>query len=412
MGISKMTQGIYKLSANMESILFEGVWEIPHGVSLNSYVVKGDKTALIDGFCGWDGVPETFFSMLDQMEVSLETLDYIVINHVEPDHSGWIESIKHFKSDITILCTRAAEKMLTAFYEGDMTIQTVKDGDVIDLGQGKSLEFYCTPNVHWPDTMVTFEPQTGTLFTCDAFGSFGSIEGEGYDDDLTEEKRRFYEHEGVRYYANILATFSNFVERAIEKCEQRPYQIIAPGHGLVWRKDPSQIMSDYKRYAAYQSHVDKKTVTLIWGSMYGMTARGVSFIQKELEKYDVDVHVHQVPETSWGTILASVWESPAVILAMPTYEYKMFPPMAAVLEELGKKKAQNRLLFRIGSYGWSGGAEKELGEILERYQMNWRKIDSVEFNGAPDTEAFEAIEKSIEVLMKQLTAQCDSGLDI
>ncbi len=405
MGISKMTEGIYKLSTNMESILFEGVWEIPHGVSLNSYVVKGEKTALIDGFCGWDGVPETFFSMLDQMDVSLDSLDYIVINHVEPDHSGWIENIKTFKKDITILCTRAAEKMLGAFYEGDMTIQTVKDGDVFDLGQGKSLAFYCTPNVHWPDTMVTFEAQSGTLFTCDAFGSFGSVKGDGFDDDLTEEAIEFYEKEAVRYYSNILATFSNFVERAIEKCEKLPYQIIAPGHGIAWRQNPDKIINDYKRYAAYQTEVDKKKITLLWGSMYGMTARGVAFIEKEFEKYDVELASYEIPETSWGTALASVWESSAVILAMPTYEYKMFPPMAAVLEELGKKKVQNRLLFRIGSYGWSGGAEKELREILDRYQMNWQKLDSVEFNGAPNQDAFDAIGKSIKVLISQLEEQ-------
>ena len=105
MSITKTTDGIYKLSTNIEDILFEGIWEIPNGVSLNSYVVKGQKTALIDGFCGWDGVPETFFAALDQMEVPLNTVDYIIINHMEPDHSGWIEDIKKIKDDVQIFCT-------------------------------------------------------------------------------------------------------------------------------------------------------------------------------------------------------------------------------------------------------------------------------------------------------------------
>lgn len=405
MSISKTTEGIYKLTTNIEDILFEGLWEIPNGVSLNSFVVKGEKTAIIDGFCGWDGVPKTFFNMLEEMDVALETIDYIVINHMEPDHSGWIEEIKALKKDVTIVCTKASEKLLDAFYSHRENIHVVKNGEELDLGGGRVLQFYAVPNVHWPDAMVTFDTLSGTLFSCDAFGSYGIVEDEGYDDTLTPEKEAFFESEAVRYYSNIVAAFSNFTQKAIDKCEPLPVKIVAPGHGLVWRKNPDKIIEDYKRYAAYQKGPAKKEVTIIWGSMYGMTEKGVKRVVKALEDYDIKVNIHEVPKDSWGTVLASAWTSTGIILAMPTYENKMFPPMAAMLDELGKKKVQNRVCFRIGSYGWSGGAEKELAEIMERQKMGWTFLPKVEFNGSPTEEDFIEIDNRIKEFIEEVDSR-------
>lgn len=391
MAITQTAEGIYKLSAEIRDILFEGLWEIPNGVTLNSYVVKGEKTAIIDGFCGWDGVPETFFKKLEEMNVPLESIDYIVVNHMEPDHSGWIEQIKTLKPDVVVYCTRAAERMMRAFYNYQGEICVVKDGDSVDLGAGRVLEFYSTPNVHWPDSMVTYDTLSKTLFACDAFGSFGIIDGKEYDDDLTEEDLAFVESETVRYYANIVAAFSSFTKKAIDKLAGVPIEIIAPGHGLVWRKNPGIILESYQRYVEYSSGKAKNKVTVLWGSMYGMTERAVKPVLETLETLDVEVDVHCVMNTGLGSILASVFDSSAVILAMPSYENKMFPTMAAVLDELGKKKIQGRKAFRFGSYGWSGGAEKELAEIMERHQMKWEFLPSVEFNGAPKQEDIEAI---------------------
>lgn len=402
MSISQVTEGIYKLTTNIEDILFEGLWEIPDGVSLNSFVVKGKKTAIIDGFCGWDGVPETFFKTLDEMDVTLETVDYIIINHMEPDHSGWIEEIKEIREDITIICSKMSEKLLDAFYGFKGNIRTVKDGDTLDLGNGRVLEFYTTTNVHWPDAIVTFDTLSGTLFSCDIFGSYGSIDNDGYDDNFTKKELAFFENEAIRYYANIVATFSTFAQKALDKCSLLPIKIVAPGHGIVWREDPKKIIDDYQRYVSYQKGPAKKEITLIWGSMYGMTEKGVKKIIETLNKLNVKVNIHNVPEDSWGLVLGSVWSSDGIILAMPTYENKMFPPMAAVLEELAKKKVHNRSAFRIGSYGWSGGAEKELVEIMEKYKTNWSFLPSVEFKGSPSEEDFSNIEESVIKLVKIL----------
>ncbi len=139
--------------------------------------------------------------------------------------------------------------------------------------------------------------------------------------------------------------------------------------------------------------------------MYGMTEKGVNHMVDYLKKYeDLTVHVHRVPQTDWGTLLKSVWTSSGVILAMPTYEYKMFPPMAAALEEIGKKKVLNRQAFRIGSYGWSGGAQKELDYITHKLKMHWNFIEPVEYMGAPKAEDLKAIENGLDLLVEGITA--------
>ena len=191
--------------------------------------------------------------------------------------------------------------------------------------------------------------------------------------------------EAVRYYANVVSKYSLAVKQAIDKCVNLDIKIVAPGHGLVWRKNPEKIINDYIRYANYQKGQAKNEITLIWGSMYGNTEKVVHEVVKLLENEQVKFHIHRVPHESCGTILKSVWTSTGIILAMPTYEYKMFPPMASILEELGRKTVFNRKAFRFGSYGWSGGAQKDLKEIIDRNKMNWCFL-RVEFKTASNEE--------------------------
>ena len=402
MNVTKVTNDTYQLSINVENILFEGLWEMPNGVAINSYIIKGEKTAIIDGVCGWDGVPESLFALLDELEIEPESIEYLVINHMEPDHSGWIEDFKKIHNNFKIVCSQKSAELLEAFYGHTENIIIANKDYTLDLGNGHKLEFVDIPNVHWPDTIATFDTLTGTLFSCDAFGSFGSITNSSYDDMLTHKELDFYENEAVRYYSNIVGAFSTFVLKAIDKCLALPIKIIAPGHGIIWRGNPNRIIEDYIRYANYQKGTAKEEITLIWGSMYGMTETAVNHAVKVLEEEKIKVNVHRVPDTSWGTILASAWTSTGIILAMPTYEYKMFPPMAAALEELGKKKANGRKAFRFGSYGWSGGAQKELDEIMSKYRMKWDFLEPVEFKGNAKQEDLDLIEERIKELVKEV----------
>lgn len=396
---TKVTEGVYQATKNVEGVLFEGLWDIPRGVSINSYIIKGDKVAIVDGMWDEESVDELEQCLVD-LNINKEDVEYFIVNHTEPDHSGWLVASGKINPNAKIICNKKSKELVEHFYGIDDRLMVVEDGDVIDLGQGHKLTAVMMPNVHWPDTMSMFDEKTGTLFCCDAFGSFGSVPEENYDDKLTKEQIAFYENEAVRYFSNIVASFAMPVKTAIKKCAELDIKIIAPGHGIVWRENPQKIIDDYARYADYQKGVAKEEITLIWGSMYGMTKRGVDRIIKTLEESNIKYNVHSVPEDNWGEILSSAWNSTGIILAMPTYEYKMFPPMSAVLHEMGKKKVQGRKAFRIGSYGWSGGAQKELDAILEEGKMNWDFIEPVEFRGRALDEELDLIEVRVKELIE------------
>lgn len=400
MRTTRVTDGVFRLSANVSNILFEGMWQIPNGVAMNSYVVTGERAAIIDGVCDWDGVPETLYAQFDQMDVKLDDIAYVIVNHMEPDHSGWLRSFRELRgNDYTIICSEQAKPLLEAFYDIRENVQTVKSGDTLDLGDGRVLAFEDIPNVHWPETMATYDTKSKTLFPCDAFGSFGAVSDDApYDDTLTEEHIEFFEREMERYYANIVSAFSTPVKKAIAKLGPLDIRIIAPGHGIVWRADPDRVVRSYKRLAGYAKGPARPEITVLWGSMYGMTQSAVGAAIEAIETEGVPTHVHRVPETEMSFILDSVFKSSGVVLAMPTYEYKMFPPMANVIDEIGKKRIINRKAFRFGSYGWSGGAQTELMEMQNRLKMHWEWIDPVEFKGRPTKEDKQLIaERSREL---------------
>ena len=397
----KIAEGIHMLTMNVEDILFEGIWELANGVTLNSYIVQGDKTAIIDGVIGWDGVPETLYRSLEEIGVEPKDVDYLIVNHMEPDHSGWISSFRKIKDDFTIVCTDKAAKMVASFYDEDK-IKVVKEGDTLDLGREKVLSFHPVPNVHWPDTMYTYERDTKTLFSCDMFGTFGRMGDHCFDDEMTPEEVDFFESEGIRYYSNVMTTFTPSLRKAIEKAKELDINTIAPGHGPVYRKNIQKIIDDYSRYSQYAEGAGKNEVTILWGSMYGMTEKAVSHVESILQREGVKYNKLQMPLDSDSEMVATVFKSAGIIIAAPTYEYNLFPPVAAALDELGRKKITGKSAFRFGSYGWSGGAEKELTEIIERRRMKWDFVESVEFEGAPKEEDLSKVEAGVLELLEKM----------
>ncbi len=407
MKTTKVADGIYRITAHVDKkTLFEGLWPLPQGVTLNSFIVRGDESAIIDGVCDWDGVPETLYAQLSQMDVRLKDIRYAVLNHLEPDHTGWLSSLRNIHGDFEIVTTKKGAELVTAFYGLDIPVRIVKSGDTLDLGGGRRLHFMEIPNVHWPETMATYEESTGTLFPCDAFGSFGGDGSIPFDDELDEGDLAFYRGETLRYYANIVARFSNSVLRAIEKLGGIDVRIVAPAHGIVWRRDPGRIIDLYRRYAAYAKGTAEPVVTVIWGSMYGNTERALGPLLEGIESTGVEARAFRVPDRHISDILASAWESTGIVLGMPTYEYHMFPPVAAVLEDLGHKGVVNREAFRFGSYGWSGGAQKELDEIMNRLKMGWSFLDPVEFRGAPLGDDMELIAGRGKELALRVRERC------
>ncbi|SHJ01263.1 FprA family A-type flavoprotein [Parasporobacterium paucivorans] len=404
MGIINIAADTFQITENIKEGLFEGAWAMPNGVSLNAYIIKGDKTAVIDGGQGAFMAGE-IISCLESQNVPPENVDYLVINHMEPDHSGWLKEFFDINKKVQIVCAERGKNLLDAFLGIKDNIIVVKEGDVLDLGKGHVLTFTEIPNVHWPDTIASFDTLTKVLFSCDAFGGFGSLEGTHYADELEPEEKLLFEKEMLRYYSNILATFSSQVKNAVGKCRKLEPLLIAPGHGLMWR-NTEDVFDTYENFALYQKGIAREEILLLWGSMYGMTGKAVGHVRKILEEDGIKVHEIRVPQTPYGEILTCAWSSTGVILAMPTYEYKMFSPMAFALEEMGRKKINNRIAFRFGSYGWSGGAQKELDEIMERLKMGWEFIEPVEFNGNPSEEELQKIGDLAKSLAEAVRQKC------
>ncbi len=393
----RIADGIYRIGANITNgDLFEGLWPIPDGVSLNSYVVKGDKTALIDLVRDWDEAPMKLRDQLASIPADLKAIDYLVLNHLEPDHTGWLGTFRDICPRAEIVTTAKGAALVKSFYGIEDRVRIVKSGDTIDLGAGRKLVFEEIPNVHWPETMVTYEPGAGVLFSCDAFGSYGSVGAEVFDDELSAARHEFFERETLRYYANIVASFSIFVERAIAKLAGLTINVVAPSHGILWRKNPGIIVDRYKRYAAYAKGPAEAEIAFVWGSMYGNTEKVVDAVMTGLKEGGVPASVHRVPQDHMSYILASAWKSTGLILGMPTYEYRMFPPMAHVLDDLGRKKVVGKKVFRFGSYGWSGGAAKELAELTAKY--SWEFLEPVEFAGSPTGADYELVKSRAKEL--------------
>lgn len=390
---------IYALHADVRTDeLFEGIWPIPDGVSLNSYLVKGDKIALIDLVRDWGGAPEALETGLAQAGVKLADLDYLVLNHLEPDHTGWLADFRRRNPKVEILATAKGVALVDSFYKIKDGVRAVKTGDELDLGQGLKLQFVEAPNVHWPETMVTYEPASGTLFSCDAFGSFGMLGDRVFDDQFTEAEHRRFEVESLRYYANIVASFGLFVKRAVDKLAGLEVKVVAPSHGIVWRKDPKAIIDRYLRYAGYLDGPREKEVCVVWGSMYGNTERGLKAAIAGLEDEGMRYTMHRVPNEDVSYVLADAYKSEGILVAMPTYEYKMFPPMAYVLDIFERKHVWGRSALRIGSWGWIGGAKKEYEEAIA--PLKWKCLEPVEWAGAADEATCELLRQRGRELAK------------
>lgn len=405
----KLADGIHWVGANVHTEdLFEGIWPIPEGVALNAYTVQGDKTAVIELVREWGGAAMTFMKGLKALDIEPEDVDYIILNHLEPDHTGFTYMFRSIAPNATIVTTEKGEALVDGFYGITENVHTVATGDSLDLGQGKILHFTEIPNVHWPETMVTYEEDSGILFSSDAFGSYGIHKGSIFDDEQPEAIKSYWEDQMLRYYANIVATFSSNVLSAIDKLSGVDIKMIAPSHGLIWRGSPGTVVKKYVRYANYSKELQEPEITIIWGSMYGNTETMLNAIIKGASEYDIPIHVHQVPNEDASFILRDVFKSVGLIIGCPTYEYGMFPPMKYVMELLKEKLMRFKKVGFFGSYGWSGGAKRDFDEISER--MKWDIEEPLLFKGYPSKEEIskgEELGRSIAEKVKEIPSKIE-----
>lgn len=376
----EMRPGVYWIGLNDRTTdLFEGLWPIKQeGVSLNSYLILDEKKVVIDATREIMAV-----EMLGKVQrlADLSSIDYVVINHMEPDHTGALLALRQIAPQAVLLCSERGKRMLADFYGITEGIQAVRDGETISLGK-HTLQFISTPNIHWPETMMTFETSQKILFSCDAFGGFGALEGSIFDDDM--HNLAYYEREALRYYTNIVASRSRPVLNALQKLSGREIEIIAPSHGLVWRGNPQRIQDLYRQWAELGAQPGEAGITLVYGTMYGDTERMAEAIGRGVQSQGVPFVSYDVTHVHPSYILPDLWTRRGVLVGAPTYEGELFPPMTAVLDMARHKKVNGKLAARFGSYGWGGGAQKAFETFAA--EMKWELTGVLEFLGAPKEE--------------------------
>ena len=266
--------GIHWIGMNDRSTeLFEGLWPIRReGISYNSYLIDDQKKALID--LSTERLSGALISQI-QSFFDMSALDFIVLNHIEPDHSGALQNLLRLAPQATVLGTQKARDMLKSFYGITENVRAVNDGEMLSLGRHQ-LRFIAAPFVHWPETMMTFETTENILFSCDGFGGYGALPGAIFDDEIANLE--WFETEATRYFVNIISTFCKPVRNAIAKVSELPIAIIAPSHGLIWRTDPQRIIRLYSKLVDYATGPAGLGITLIYSSMYGNTERMMEVI--------------------------------------------------------------------------------------------------------------------------------------
>ncbi len=343
---------------------FEGLWPLPQGVSYNSYIVKGkDKIALIDTV-RIDEVRE-FLDHVHAISGSA-TIDYLIINHMEPDHSGSIPVVLAEFPDIRIVGNAQTVSMVKGFYgiTDDSRYCLIKDGDTIDLGE-RELRFYLTPMVHWPETMMCYVPDVRLLFSGDAFGCFGALCGGVTDSEMDSDR---YIPEMYRYYSNIVGKYGKFVEKAIAKLADIELDYICPTHGPVWHERISEVMDIYGNLAAYRP---EKGVTIIYGSMYGNTAEVAEIISCRLAQRGMrNIRVHSATHSSMSEMISDAFRYEGLVVGSATYSMRLMPPVEAFMSAMETREVKNKVFAAFGSYTWAKGAALgALREYAERMKM-------------------------------------------
>lgn len=355
--LSELNKGIYYVGVNdRTSSLFESLWSLPAGVSYNSYIVKGDKTALIDTV--HISKAKNFIANI-KTAIGDSPIDYVVINHMEPDHSGAIDYIVKSFPDVTIVGNKKTIEMVEGFYGSISNTKVINDGDVLDLGDGKSLKFVITPMVHWPETMMTFEQSSSTLFSGDAFGCFGALNGGVIDAECDVES---YIPEMYRYYAAIVAKYGTFVIKAIEKLKGLKINRICPTHGPVWQDYMMHVIDLYDRLAHF---TPQNGAVIVYGSMYGNTEDIAELIARELTVNGVSVRMHNIATADLSVVLADIMRFKGLIIGAPTYNSSIFPPIQNLIEAIVSRGIKNRVLSTFGSYTWGPGISVKIEKSFE-----------------------------------------------
>lgn len=358
---TEITNGIHYVGVNdRHKHIFEGLWPLPYGVSYNSYIIADEKIALVDT------VEADFFTQyLDNIRsvIGDRPIDYIIVNHMEPDHSGSLTLIKKYYPNAKIVGNKKTFGMMQGFYrvgnDADGDTLEVKNGDTLQLGS-HTLAFTLVPMVHWPETMVTLDTTANVLFSGDAFGCFGALNGAYIDAEMNCD---IYWDEMLRYYSNIVGKYGTPVQQALKKLAGVKMDYICSTHGPVWHEHIERVVGMYDRLSRYEG---ADGLVIAYASMYGNSERAAEVIARAASEAGVkNIIMHDVSRTHHSYIIADIFRYRALILGAPTYNNGLYPQMESLLSELAGRDMKNRLLGWFGSFSWAGKAVKTIGEWNE-----------------------------------------------
>ncbi|MDR1834252.1 MAG: FprA family A-type flavoprotein [Fusobacteriaceae bacterium] len=361
--VRKVTDDLYWVGANENRLaLFENIHPIENGVSYNSYLLLDKKTVLFDT-ADW-AVCRQFLENIEYV-LNGRPLDYLVINHMEPDHGGSIEEILLRYPDVTIISTEKAFMIMRQFgfkIDGH-TLKEVKEGDTETFGK-HTVTFIAAPMVHWPEAMVTFDITNGVLFAADAFGSFGKLSGRLFNDEVNFD--RDWIDDARRYYTNIVGKYGPHVQLLLKKASTilGSIKIICPLHGPVWRSDFGYILDKYIKWSTYEP--EEKGVLIIYASMYGNTeAVANNFATRLVEKGITNIKMYDVSKTHVSFLIADTFKYSHVVLACVTYNLGIYPVMHNYLEDMKALNLQKRTFAVIENGSWAPKSGSLIREFLD-----------------------------------------------
>ena len=373
----KLTDNIFYVGVNdRRTELFENHMELPNGVSYNSYLIVDEKVALIDpveaGF-----IEEYLFKVKSVLQG--RKVDYLIINHDEPDHSSSIAAVLREWPEAQVVGNAKTFAPLEAFYGPIENKKVVAEGETLSLG-AHTLQFFMVPMVHWPESMVTYEQANGIVFSNDAFGGFGALNGGIFDDQVNLS---FYEDDMRRYYANIVGKMAMQALKAIEKLGGLTIKMIAPSHGLVWRSNPAWVIG---KYTQWSKHEGEEGVVIVYGSMHGNTGVMADIVARGAAEAGIkEVKVYDVAKTEISFIMSDIWKYKGVIIGACAHYANMFPNMNLLTHEINEFKPKSKCFGIFGGMSWSGGGVKTLAKYAEEGQWNL-VAENVEVKGAPIRE--------------------------
>ncbi len=357
--IRNVTEDLFWIGANDHRLaLFENAHPIPNGVSYNSYVLLDEKTVLFDTV-DWS-VCRQFLENLEHV-LNGRPLDYIVVNHFEPDHGASLEEVILRHPEATIICSTKAVNIIKQFNIAvNKDFDTVKEGDTRCFGK-HTVAFVEAPMVHWPEVMVTFDTTNGVLFSADAFGSFGALDGKLFNDEVNFD--RDWIDDARRYYTNIVGKYGVFVQKLLTKASGLDIKMICPLHGPVWRNNLEYFIDKHDKWSKYEP--EEKGVLIAYASMYGNTEAAAQCLAAKLvEKGCTNVKVYDVSNTHVSQLISESFKLSNIVLASVTYNTGLFPAMLDYLEDMKALEVQNRTIALMENGSWGPRAASHMTKFI------------------------------------------------